>query len=667
MVLVGIDIGGTFTDLVCFVDGQITTVKVPTTPDNYAEGFEAALLSCGVDLGRIDSIIHGTTVATNALIERKGARCGLITTRGFRDSLALRRRDRRKPYGQETAFEPLIPRYLRLEVGERSSPDALIRPVDTEEVEEAAEQLWDSGSEALVVSFLHANSVPENECNAVSIIRKRWPDRFVIQASEISDSPSEFERTATAVASAYVTPLMSSYLKKLTERLDTLSCKASLQVVTSDGGLLSGKEASKVAIRTALSGPAAGVWGAHYLCEKKDVSAFVSCDMGGTSFDACLVAGGAPVLTWERDLDFGLPMSIPAIDMATLGAGSGSIARVDAWGGLTVGPEGVGSDPGPACYGKQSFHPTVMDADLVLGRVDQVLRLPGENRDLQTDFARKAIQERIAQPLGIGKDVETASAEIVNTVEEKMAECIRLLSLEKRIPLDKLVMVAYGGAGPLHASGIAGELGIEEILIPYHAGMFSAWGGLLAREQKIFRTLLETSFDELGAKAVGKAIVAHQRQVDQQLGRSAYSIRYELEFGYSGQSRGLYLPIQSPELDLGNLQEEFERRYQTFGSLLDGQGLSFLSVRTTAIRKDCWNLDEFIPTSWVGGCGKPAAHRTVWFDGAYEECPVYERAQMKVDAEIDGPAIIQEPGSTTVVPPKSKAWADDSGSVHIRL
>ncbi|MDA0746479.1 MAG: hydantoinase/oxoprolinase family protein [bacterium] len=667
MVLVGIDIGGTFTDLVCYADGEFHAVKVDTTPADFSQGFVEALQACGVVPGDVDEIFHGTTVATNALIERKGAQCGLITTQGFRDVLALRRRNRRKPYGQEVVFEPLISRAFRLEVSERSGPDGVVTPVVLDEVTAAAEHLWEAGAEVVVVSFLHATRSPENEQAAVQALRNRWPERRVIAASEVCGVASEFERTATAAASAYVTPLMATYLDALESRLEEIECRAMLWVVTSDGGLAPAARSAEAAVRTALSGPAAGVWGAQYLCAASNVASFVACDMGGTSFDACLVSGGVPALTESRELDFGLPVAIPSLDIATLGAGGGSVAKVGARGGLEVGPEGVGADPGPACYGKQSLQATVIDADLILGRVGKELRLPGGVRKLDVVAARRTVAERIARPLKLTP--EAAAAGIVEVVEEKMAECIRLLALEKRIPLDELVLVAYGGAGPLHAPGIAQDLGISKILVPYRAGLFSAWGGLLAQAREIRSVRLDVAVDSDGMAQLKTVFETQREEALRRLDVDSKTTRtlYEVEVGYGGQETGIVLELDQPAPAVQTLYDLFESRYRAFGTLMEGYSLRLRKARTTVIQEADRPFERLLPSAWEGGDGIASGERDVWFHGEYLTCPVFNRENLNTKCFMVGPAVIEEAGATTVVPPGVVVRVDTRGTLCLEI
>lgn len=667
MVLIGIDIGGTFTDLVCYTDGKCRTVKVATTPQDFSKGLLKALLSCGILPKKVDLISHGTTVATNAMIERKGARCGLITTMGFRDLLALRRGTRRYSYGTETSFDPLIPRDLRLEVEERSGPEGPIVPVVEKDVKAAAEHLWKEGVEVAVVSFLHATSAPENEIAAVKMLRKSFPHRTIVGGFEVCNEPSEFERTSTAVANAYVTPLMEDYLNGVNDRLKEIGCKAALKIVTSDGGLTSVEQGIKTAIRTALSGPAAGVGGAQYLCSCLGVESFVACDMGGTSFDACLVTGGSVVLTNRRDLDFGLPISIPTVDVSTLGAGGGSIARVDSWGGLEVGPDGMGSEPGPACYGRQNIHATVLDANLVLGRVGPELCFSGGIQKLDLIAAQKVVNERVARVMGVG--LEEGALAIIENVEDKMAECIRLLAFEKRISLDKLVLVAYGGAGPLHATQIATELGIEKVLVPWRAGTFSAWGGLLAREQEVRSVRVGISLDEHGIDELRAIFLTQRRQAEQELalGEGLLQVTFEIEVCYLGQAKGIILRFENDSLELETIRAMFEKRYRAFGTLLKNYPLNILGVRTSVIREADYSFENLLKNGWKSGDGLPSGNRKVWFGKSFHDCSVYDRNLLKAGKEIFGPAVIEEDGTTVIIPPKTEAWADEIGILHLSV
>ena len=371
--LIGVDVGGTNTDLV-FVDTdahELRVSKVPSTPANQADGLMHGIDVLGISLENVDLLIHGTTVATNAVIERKGARCGLITTKGFRDVLELRRRDRRQVYGLFGDFQPLIDRPDRREVDERvSAQGEILTPLDPEEVRRVAKGLADDGCEVLVIAFMHAYANTTNENAAGKAAAEIWPNDYVVLSSDALPVVREFERTSTATVSGYVQPLISGYLTRLGERLNAGGYEKDFLVVQSNGGVMTAAVAARLASNTILSGPAAGVTAAAAIAADVGIGDVVCCDMGGTSFDACIIRGGQPVIANEKYLDFGVPLSLPMLDVDAIGAGGGSIARIDASGIIEVGPESAGADPGPACAGLGGKDPTVTDASLALGYLD---------------------------------------------------------------------------------------------------------------------------------------------------------------------------------------------------------------------------------------------------------------------------------------------------------
>ena len=635
--ILGIDIGGTFTDLVCCEAGRITSVKVPSTPEDFSVGFSAAVSAAVSDVSGIDQIVHATTVATNALIQRKGARVGLITTEGFRDILSLRRRDRRAAYGLEKAFSPLSPRFLRREVKERSSSDGVLRPVDDDEVIETAASLWADGAEAILIAFLHSATCPDNETRAFDVVSRKWPDRFVFASHSVADVQSEFERFSTGAASAYVAPVVTGYLDGIQRRLDL---PGSLSIVTSDGGLVTPEIATLNPVRTALSGPAAGVWGARYVCEAAGLEAFVACDMGGTSFDACLVTGGVPALTRARELDFGIPLAVEMLDIATIGAGGGSIVTVTPGGNIEVGPEGVGAIPGPACYGNQVHLATVTDADLLLGRIAPSLRLPSGIRELDVEAARKTITERVAQPIGVS--AEEAAGLIVSTVEEKMADQIRALALHRRVDVSDHVLFAYGGAGPLHAAGMAEPMGIARIVIPPNAGLFSAWGGLLTSHRERISTPCDFELEPLSSEVRIRQILekhlADPSSVDD--GVPSHSVELCVE----GQESTITLPLNADETS--SLRERFRDRLG-----VDVSHIIIVQISTVFVSPPKRTLEDVLP-GVTPSDEKELGVRDVCFSGReWVSCPVFHRGGLIPDDSGEGPCVIEEPGATTLVPP----------------
>ena len=635
--IVGIDIGGTFTDLVSCEEGCIRTVKVPSTPSDFSVGFASALAVSESGESEITDLVHATTVATNALIQRKGARVGMITTRGFRDTLSLRRRDRRSTYGLETAFLPLIPRALRREVNERSSPCEPLVRVDPDEVVSMAESLWADGVEAILVAFLHSVTCPDNEQFAYDALRSTRPDALVFASHRLVDAPTEFERFSTSAASVYVAPLLDTYLKGISARLESTQ---NLQIVTSDGGLVAPCMAIANPVRTALSGPAAGVWGARAVCEHIGQDAFVACDMGGTSFDACLVNDGVPALTRDRELSFGLPLAVEMLDIATIGAGGGSVVTVSPVGTVEVGPEGMGADPGPACYGRQVHRATVADADLVLGRIASSLRLPSGEKTLDVDAARKTVNDRVARPIGVS--VEEAAGLILSTVEEKMADQIRQMGIKARVDVSDHALFAYGGAGPLHATGIAQSLGISRIVIPPNAGLFSAWGGLLTQERASVSSHLVFPLEAAAQGNYDSILEEHIRQLEVAPGSS---VAHEIEVGVEGSTRTMLLPVASGET-LPNLLAKFESRHGSSpGKLYVTRVSTVVSMPSERSLTDVMPVIDPV-------CERVFDSREVTFGDGYSEiCPVLDRAALRDDARGTGPCVIEERGSTTIVPP----------------
>ncbi|MDH3600611.1 MAG: hydantoinase/oxoprolinase family protein, partial [Candidatus Tectomicrobia bacterium] len=405
MLIVGIDVGGTFTDLVLLdeASGAVTTSKVPSTPANQSEGLLHGLDALGVRLESLQIIVHGTTVATNAVLERRGAVCGLLATAGFRDVLELRRRDRPDTYGLKGQFEPLIARDKRLDVTERSDYQGrILQPIDEREIETKARELLDKGVEAVVVSYLHAYVNPANEQRTRQVLERIWPNPYIVLASEVLPEFREFERTSTAAASAYVQPLIDRYLRSLADQLKAKGYHRDILLIQSNGGVMSLDVSRRFSVNTILSGPAAGVIAAKAIAERAGYRNVITCDMGGTSLDIALVAEGQPATTSEIELGYGIPIRVPMLDITTIGAGGGSIAWIDRGGLLQVGPQSAGADPGPACYGLGGDLPTVTDANLLLGRINAGAPL-GQNQAWRLDVPRaeQAIGDHIGTPLNL--------------------------------------------------------------------------------------------------------------------------------------------------------------------------------------------------------------------------------------------------------------------------
>ena len=413
--IVGVDVGGTFTDLFFFdeASGQFQVAKVPSTGGDEAVGFLNGLVSRGTALADVETIVHGTTVGTNALLQRKGARIGVITTRGFRDVLEMRRRDRRSTWGLAGDFVPIVDRDLRLEVTERVLADGSVHvPLDLDEVRAAAKTLLERGAVAVAVIFINAYANPDHEHRAVEAVRAIWPNEHVVGSAEVLPEIREFERASTTALNAYLQPVVGAYLSKIEQRLAAGGFAGRLHIVQSNGGVMSVDTARRLPVRTALSGPAAGVIAGAEIAEAAGYANVITCDLGGTSFDVSLIADGKAALAAQSTIDFGLVIRTPMVEMTTIGAGGGSIAFVDRGGLLQVGPESAGSVPGPACYGAGGDRPTLTDANLVLGRINAARPIGGKLQRLDVEAARAAIERDVAGPLKLDT---TAAAEAIVT------------------------------------------------------------------------------------------------------------------------------------------------------------------------------------------------------------------------------------------------------------
>ena len=449
MKTIGVDVGGTFTDLSAFdpETGRLEVAKVPTTPQDQSRGFMSGVAELVSSLDRVEAIVHGTTIGTNAILERKGAVCGLITTRGFRDTLELGRRTRPNAWGLTGSFEALIPRELRLEVSERvDARGRVVEPLDESHVEEAVAGLLEAGAQALIISFVHAYANPEHERRARDIATARWPNAFITLGSEVLREIREFERVSTATLNGYIQPIMASYLKRLDVDLGAGGFGSELLVMQGNGGMMSSTFAAEQPVQTVMSGPAAGAIAAARLAQAAGFDNVLGCDMGGTSFDLTLIRDGEPATTTEKDMDYGVPLRVPLVDIHTIGAGGGSIARIDGGGLLVVGPHSAGAQPGPIAYGRGGDLPTVTDANVLLGRINPE-SITGTDVSADLASVRQRFEAVIGEPLGLG--AEAAAAAVLTVVNNQMANAARMVSVEKGHDPREFALFAFGGAGPL--------------------------------------------------------------------------------------------------------------------------------------------------------------------------------------------------------------------------
>jgi len=677
---VGVDVGGTFTDLV-FLDearGRIHALKVPSTRGREAGGFLSGLERAPIPATAIAALVHGTTVATNAVLERKVAPTGLVTTRGFRDVLEMRRRDRPWTWGLWGSFSPLVPRELRLEVGERTLADGQVRePVDPAEVERAVRHLLERGCRALAIVFLNAHANPTNERRALEVARRLWPTGHLTASHEILPEIREFERTSTTVLNACLQPVVGSYLDELRTALAERGLRAPLAVVQSNGGIASASDAARRPVHTVLSGPAAGVVAAVRIAEAAGLRDLVTCDMGGTSFDVSLVRDGRPALAPQTALEFGLVIRAPMVEIVTIGAGGGSIARVDAGGVLQVGPESAGADPGPACYGGGNDRPTVTDANLLLGRIDPDRPIGGRRARLDRAAAEAAIARHVARPLGL--DPVAAAEAIVTVANARMSGAIRLVSIERGHDPARLTAVPYGGGGALHVGALIREVGLAGALIPRFPGVTSALGCAIAdwRVDRVrsFERPLE-GFDRAGFEAlVGELVAAGRNWLDETgVAFARRSFALELDMLYRGQTHAVAVPVPVDGergrcgLAPDELSAAFERTYRArFGRPLPGVPVRLATVRLAAIGERApFDLAALAPASGGGLDAARRGSRPVRFAGRWLETAVFDRLALPVGALVRGPAVLEQPDATILLDPGLEGIVDRFGNLLVR-
>ncbi|MEO1689551.1 MAG: hydantoinase/oxoprolinase family protein, partial [Pseudomonadota bacterium] len=485
--------------------------KVPTTRPDQSGGFLDGIARLAPDLSRVAVVVHGTTAGTNALLERKGARTGIIATQGLRDVLEMRRRDRPRTWGLRGDFEPVVPRDLRLEVPERTLADGTIRtPVDLDAVREAAETLRAQGCDALAILFANAYANPANEAAAAQAAREVWPNPHVSVSSEILPEIREFERFSTAALNAYLQPEVSGYLSRLEAALTEGGFAGEFLVVQSNGGVMTVETACARPVRTALSGPAAGVTAAGHIARTAGFENVITGDIGGTSFDVSLIAGGASRLAPQTSVDFGLVIRAPMIEIATIGAGGGSIAWVDRGGLLNIGPESAGADPGPVAYGMGNDRPTVTDANVVLGRIDAENPIGGTLARLDVDAAARALERHVGAPLGL--DAVQAAEAVLRVANARMAGALRLVSIERGYDPKRFAFMPFGGGGALHAGALMRETGLARCLVPRHPGVVSAMGCVIADMRQDFVQTINAAADAVDEGALAALMQNHLDQ-----------------------------------------------------------------------------------------------------------------------------------------------------------
>lgn len=676
MRLVGVDVGGTFTDLIMVDenDGRMWVAKVPTTPENQAIGFMNGLVQLDYPLPATRVVVHGTTTGTNALLERKGCRAGLITTRGFRDALELARRSRPRSYGLTGNFEALIPRELRLEVDERMDAEGrVVRPVDLGQVRRAAEQLLAQGCDAVVIHFLHSYQNPEHERQALEVVRALWPNPYVTAGSDILPEFREFERGTTAAMNAYIQPVMDRYVSKLAADMHAEGYQRELLIMQGNGGTATESVTRRNAVHTLMSGPAAGVIAAAAIAKAAGFENVISCDLGGTSFDVGVIVGGLPSITYEKELDYALPVRVPLIDIHTIGAGGGSIARLNAAGILQVGPESAGAVPGPVCYGRGGQEVTITDANMLLGRLDPA-SIPGVEGVVSREQVERAMVERVAGPLGMS--VEEGANAVIRVANDRMAGAIRLVSLDKGHDPRDFALLTFGGAGPLHAVALARELHIPTVVIPYLPGITSAMGCLLADVRHDYVQTVNQRLGGVDMERVRQTLEDHEREGRETIAQEevdVHSVRVtrEADLQYQGQTHVLRVDLSGTALTREAIQSRFEAAYhERFGVDLKEQAPKLVNLRTTVVgHRGGLDLSRMIEV--VGDArweqGGRAGKRQVMFEGAWHDTPIYRRSGLQVGATLRGPAVIEQLDTTILLDPWCEATVDRFGNLVVKV
>ena len=677
--VVGVDVGGTFTDFF-FLDettGDCKVAKVQTTLNNQEEGFLAGILKNVDQVADITTVVHGTTVGTNALHERKGAKTGIITSEGFSDVLEMRRRDRPQTWGLWGSFQPVVPRNLRLEVAERTLADGTVQTtVNQEEVKQAAHKLLAAGVESVSIVFINSYANPENEQIALKIVKEIWPNEFVEISANILPEIREFERTSTTTLNAYLQPTIGSYLAKIEAGLKDEGFKGQLLIVQSNGGVMTVDTARNLPIRTALSGPAAGVIASAYIACEADFPHVITCDMGGTSFDVSLVENCKNTLSAQTNIGFGMTIRTPMIEITTIGAGGGSIAKVDSTNLLQVGPESAGSFPGPVCYGLGNDCPTVTDANVVLGRINADKPIGGKLSRLDVKSAKASIEKQIAAPLGL--DVMTAAEAIIKVANSKMAGAIRLVSIERGYDPQKFAAMPFGGGGALHVGALIREVGLRSAIIPRYPGINSALGCVIADMRHDFVQTVNGVLGVLDLKKLEQVMLSLARKGLDLLKNAGVSFKstkvlFAMDMCYQGQTHTLdvSIPVNFNEysiaINVKMILDAFEESYRTiYGQPLEGIPVRILNLRTSVLGlRPKFDLTLLAPADGVTLEDMRTDTRQVWFDGAWLETAIYDRLPLSIGVTVPGPAILEQPDSTIFIEPGLRGKVDRFGNLLI--
>lgn len=684
--ILGIDIGGTFTDVVCYIDVErraLHSTKVPSTPPDLVQGFvrgaQKVLRLAGGRPADVERLIHGTTIATNAILERKGATIGILMTRGFEDVLVIGRQKRSEMYDLD--MDPETPTFLAPRRRIRGVPGRLdssgreIEPLDEEAVRRAVRELRrDHDVQALAVCYLFSFLNPEHERRTAAIVAQEAPGCRVSLSSTVDPKFREYERLCVTAFDAYVRPVIEDYVGRLRSALAALGCDAPLQIMQSRGGVTSAATVLEKTVATVLSGPAAGVIGGTHVGQLAGAPDVITLDIGGTSCDVALVRAGRPLISTEGRVDR-YPLRQPMVDVNTIGAGGGSIAWVDAAGGLRVGPQSAGSNPGPACYGWGGTQATVTDASVVLGYLNPDYFAGGELR-LDPALARGAVEEAVARPLGMGL-LEAASG-VHRILNSRMADQLRLVSIRRGYDPRQFALVALGGAGPVHAGRLAQQLGMARVIVPATPGVLSAFGLLVANVEHEHSRTFAVRAAEADAAALAAAFaeldaVCTERMRQDRVPAADVTITRSAEMRYVGQSYEIEVPLASWPLGAAALEAtvaafhaQHDRVYGHHNTSTPVEVVNLRAVHVAPLPKP----DARAAVRRAGSAHDALkGERPAYFDeiGRPVPVPIYEKALLPLGAAVTGPAIVEQPDTTTVLYPGQRGAVDAYGNIVITL
>ena len=676
--MIGVDVGGTFTDIFVLNEaaGTARVAKVPTTRPDQSRGFLDGIKQEVSDFSQISVVVHGTTAGTNALLERKGAKTGVICTQGLRDVLEMRRRDRPRTWGLRGNFEPVVDRRNRLEVPERTLADGTVRtPVDLEAVRSAAQALQTNGCESVAILFANSYANTANEEAAVALLREIWHNQHVSASSEILPEIREFERFSTTALNSYLQPEVSGYFARLENALKADGFEGEFMIVQSNGGVMAVDTACRLPVRTALSGPAAGVIAAAYIAQSAGFENVITGDMGGTSFDVSLISQGRSMLSPQTSIDFGMVVRNPMIEITTIGAGGGSIAWVDKGGLLNIGPQSAGSNPGPVAYGLGNTRPTVTDANVFLGRIDPDNPIGGELERLDIEAAGRAIDEHVGNPLGL-TTVDAAEA-ILKVANSRMAGAIRLVSIERGFDPKNFAFMPFGGGGALHAGAMLAEVGIARAIVPRYPGVTSAMGCVIADMRQDFVQTINSSVDMLDEAALAAFMRAH---IDQGLALldaartnfEARDLSFKLDMAYVGQTHTVSVPLtvktdgsSLTAVTRAEIETAFDATYKaTYGRLLQNGVRRILNLRSAVTgKRPKFDLSTLAPPE--GGRAEKVGMRKVHFGDTWYDTAIYDRLALPSGTKIVGPAILTQPDTTVLIEPHLQGRVDRFGNTII--